>query len=368
MESDICFNRLILILTNDALEKMSESEYESGSGSGSDSESDSEFDPREIWQRQARASLERPAVEGFTGGLNDINILQPTTLQFTQYNTPKIVTVDSMHRDHQIYPNPLSMRLMLPQVYKNVSRIDVVQVKFLCGLYSLTAAKKNTSLTLFDSSYNKVQVTIPDGTYTTSFLAATLTTALNKAGPFTYKVSFNSTTGRFIIASPGNPFRLPFRTLYGSKLYTDWGLGWSLGFGGAPVDLPAAETQTATVFPRLITDYIYLTLNETENMNTVDCTGTENLITSQQSAGLSNAYFGKLLLNDFGSYAQTFMESPKIYKAPLSRLDRIIFNWVDKNGAAITSPDSLSCEWHMTLRIFEMSDGPATSSTLITSR
>lgn len=335
----------------------------------SDSEYESDYeDPREAWQRQARASLERPVAEGFTGGLNDVNILQPTTLQFTQYNTPNIVTVDSQHRDQQIYPNPLSMRLMLPKVYKNVSRIDVVQIKFLCGLYALTAAKGNTRLTLFDSSYNEIKVTIPDGTYTTTSLGATLSSALTKAGSFTYKVSFNTATGRFSIASPGNRFRLPFRTLVGSSPYTDWGLGWSLGFGGIPVDLPAAETHTATMFPRLTTDYIYLTLNETDNMNTVDCTGAENLSASQQSNGLTNVYFGKLLLNDFGSYAQTFLESPKIYQSPLSRLDRITFNWVDKTGAAITGQDSLSCEWHMTLRIFEMADGPATSSTLVTTR
>lgn len=336
-----------------------ESEYES--------ESDSDFDPRDAWQRQARASLERPPAEGFTGGLNDINILQPTTLQFTQYNTPNIVTVDSQHRDQQIYPNPLSMRLMLPKVYKNVSRIDIVQIKFMCGLYALTAAKRNTTLSLFDSSYNKITVTIPDGTYTTTSLGATLAAALTKAGPFTYKVSFNTATGRFAISSPGNPFRLPFRTLTGSTSYTDWGLGWNMGFGGVPLDLPSAEMHTATMFPRLTTDYIYLTLNETDNMNTVDCTGTENLSVSQQSNGLTNVYFGKLLLNDFGAYAQTFLESPKIYQSPLSRLDRIIFNWVDKTGVAITGPDALSCEWHMTLRIFEMTDGPATSSTLITS-
>lgn len=343
---------------------MSDSEYET------DSSSDSGYkDPREVWQRQARASLERPIGEGFTGGLNDVNILQPTTLQFTQYNTPKIVTVESQHRDQQIYPNPLSMRLMLPKVYKNISRIDIVQVKFLCGLYALTAVKRNTTLTLFDSSYNRITVTIPDGTYSTSSLGATLTAALSSAGFFKYKVAFNSSTGRFAITSPGNSFRLPFlSTLSGSTAVSDWGLGWTLGFGGAPVNLPAAETQTATMFPRLTTDYIYLRLNETENMNTVDCTGPENFAVSQQSSGLTNAYFGKLLLNDFGSYAQTFLESPKIFQAPLSRLDRITFNWVDKNGTAITGPDAMTCEWHMTLRIFEMADGPAQSSTIVTSQ
>ena len=333
--------------------------------SESESESDSDYDPRDAWQRQARASLERPMAEGFTGGLNDINILQPTTLQFTKYDTPHIVTVDSQHRDQQIYPNPLSMRLLLPQAYKNVSRIDIVQVKLLCGLYALTAAKGNTSLILFDSSFNRIQVTIPDGTYTTTSLGTTLSTALTKAGSFTYKVSFSSSTGRFSIASPGNPFRLPFRSLYGSAT-SSWGLGWNLGFGGAPVDLPAAEIQTATMFPRLTTDYIYLKLNDTDNMNTVDTTGVENFAVSQQSNGLRSAYFGKLLLNDFGAYAQTFLEAPKVFQAPLSRLDRITFTWVDKNGAAITGPDSLSCDWHMTLRIFEMADGPTTSSTLVT--
>ena len=338
-----------------------------------DSSSETEYnDPREIWQSQARASLERnntiQTIEGFGGNLNDVNILQPTTLQFTQYNTSNIVTVDSMHRDQKIYPSPLSMRLMLPKAFKNVSRVDIVQVKFFCGLYALSATKGNTSLTLFDSSFNKISIIIPDGTYNTTTLGTTISVALTKAGSFAYKVTFNPITGRFVISSPGNAFRLPFRAITKSTSNSSWGLGWNLGFGGAPLDLSASEIHTATMFPRLTTDYIYLTLNATDNMNTVNTTGLEYLTAAQQSNGLTNAYFGKLLLNDFGSYAQTFLESPKIYQSPLSRLDRITFNWVDKDGVAIAGPDSLTCDWNMTLRIFEMSDGPATSSTLITSR
>jgi|LauGreDrversion4_1035100.scaffolds.fasta_scaffold00830_2 hypothetical protein len=340
---------------------MSDSEYDS----------DSETDGRDTWLHYGRQAMQPriiETVESFESGLNANNQLQPTSLQFQQIQTIQVVTIDSLHRDQQVYPNPLSCRLMLPKAYKNISRIDIVQIKMLNGLYALTAVKGNTTLSLYDASENLISVTIPDGTYTTTTLSTVLTTMLNAMSSIKYKMTYSTSIGRFILTAPGNPFRLPFlsfQTDPTQKVYTDWGLGYILGFGGPPQDLSASETHIATMMPRLNTDYIYLKLNETENMNTVDTTGPENFAISQDSNGLTQAYFGKLLLNDFGSYAQTFMEAPKLFQNPLSRLDRISFEWVDKMGNPLIGPDALSCDWHITLRIFQITDGPTDSSTLI---
>jgi len=335
----------------------------------SDSESDESCDSRELWTRQMWSDLKRPVIESFaSGGLNDNNMLQIPTTQFTQQTLASIITVDSQHRDQQVYPSPSSFKLKLPRSYRNISRIDIVQLKFFCGLYTLTAAKNNTTVTILDSNFNKITVKIPDGTYSTSSLAKVLSTLLTAAGTFKYTVTYDLTTGRFNILSPNNSFRILFITPQNKDSYMDWGLGWNMGFGGKPVDLPASELQTAAYFPRLTIDYLYLQLNPTENMNTIDTTGIENLAVSHVSTGITDAYFGKLLLNDFGSYSQNFLQSQKIYQTPLSRLDTLTFNWVDKFGNTISVyPESFSCDWNMTLRIFEVAEIQKDLSTIIRS-
>jgi hypothetical protein len=343
---------------------MSDSEY-------SDDEDTGYANARDAWQNQNTQALQPNVIDAIESSLNGTNQLKPTLLQFQQYQIVQVITLDSTHRDQQAYPNPLSCRLYLPKIYKNISRIDIIQIKMACGLYALSAARGNTTLILFDRNERRISVTVPDGTYTASALSSTLTSLLNAAStPTIYKVSFNATIGRFVLTSPGNPFRLPFLTTRADptqKVYTDWGLGYSMGFGGAPQDLGRSETHTATMLPRLNTDYIYLKLNETDSMNTVDTSGPEDFAVSQDTNGITGAYFGKLLMNDFGSYAQTFIEAPKIFHNPLSRLDRLSFDWTLKDGTAIAGPDALSCDWHMTLRIYQITDGPTDSSTLIRS-
>jgi hypothetical protein len=343
---------------------------DSESGSGSGSESDTErMDAGEMWRSQAFDMLNTTTQLADEGSRNQDISFKQTVLEFEEKRKVQVLTIDSLHRDQRIFPNPLSFRIKLPRIYKNISRIDIVQIKMLSGLYCLTAAKGNTTLTLYDVSENRISVTIPDGTYTPPILAETLTKAINavsRVGAF--KIVFNVVTNRFVITGPSS-FRMPFYSeLTDPQLqvaYLDWGLGWNMGFGGQPIDLSGLNVHTATYIPRLKTDYIHLRLNDNDNMNTIDNTDLENLSLYQDTTGQTDHYFGKLLLNDFGGYAQTFIESPKLYQPVLSRLDRLAFDWVDRYGNALAGPDSLSCDWHMTLRIIEVIEVPKDSSTLI---
>lgn len=348
--------------------------YDSGSDSGSESvESGSEASVTsqhraiDQWRSQVLedfADTNQGPGPGPGPGPSDLQYNQ-TTLLFESSKPVQVLTVDSLDRDQTMYPSPMSIRLKLPQVYKNVTRIDIVQIKMMNGFHTLTAAKENTTLTVYDSSDNKISVTIPDGTYTAMALADALNAAFKVASSSqTFKITYAASSGRFVITSPAM-FRIPFLTSLTSVSKYSWGLGWNMGFGGPPTDLPRAKSHIATYMPRLTTEYIHLRLNESDNMNTVDCTGPEDLAVSLDSTGQTSRYFGKLLLNDFGAYAQTFIESPKIFKPVLSRLDRLSFDWVDKSGAAITGSDSLSCEWHMTVRIIQVKDTQTESSAII---
>ncbi len=284
-----------------------------------------------------------------------------TKLTFKEQRVTSVLMVDSLDRDQRAYPLPTQMRLKLPRVYKNVERIDIVQVKLLSGLYTVTAARGNNTIAMLVGALPPVVVTIPDGTYTIQQMIDALTEEL----PAGVSVSYSCTTGRVTFSYSGaGAFALLFTEGARVGAVTEWGLGWNLGFGGLPADLTGATSYTATFFPRLFTDYIYLRLNDTEHMNTVDHTSLENTAYAQDSTGQVAHYFGKLLLAPFGCYAQTFIEAPKTFKPVLGRLERLNFEWVDRHGQVLAGPDAATCDWHMVVRITEIHESPEPTSSL----
>ena len=290
--------------------------------------------------------------------------LHNTRLAFEEKRVTHVVMVNSLDRDQKVYPLPTQVSLQLPRVYKKVERIDIVQVKFFCGVYAISAARKNNTIVVDVSG--PVMVTVPDGTYTLSQLCAAVQVGLSAATGVSFAVTFNPVAGRITIAAI-TPFSLLFQSglpSYAQQAYSEWGLGWNIGFGGQPQDLSGATTYTADHFPRLCDDYIYLQLNEPYRMNDVDHTALQNTAKTQDSAGQVAHYFGKLLLNKFGCWAQTFVEAPKTFKPVLGQLERLDFNWTDRQGRTLSGPDSASCDWHMALRITEVVDVPVADSTL----
>lgn len=352
----------------------SDSETDSGSGSGSESD-DSQMNAITQWQNAARKLITPPTLSMFPP-LEETVISTPepvgthtgmynTHIAFEERRSTHVVMVNSLDRDQSVYPLPTQVRLKLPRVYKNVERIDIVQVKFFCGLYAVSAARKNNAI-LVNVSGTDYPVSIPDGSYSLTQLLGALQTALNATATLTYTVGFNSMTGRVTISASG-PFSLLFQTAlpaYNQAAYSEWGLGWNLGWGGQAVDLTGFTSYTADHFPRLGDDYIYLQMNDTEHMNEIDHTDIEVTGRAQDSTGQVSHYFGKLLLNSFGCWAQTFVEAPKTFKPVLGRLERLQFTWTDRHGQLLAGPDAASCDWHMALRITEIVEAATAESTL----
>jgi len=300
--------------------------------------------------------------------------LHNTVLNFVEKRYTSVVMVNSLDRDQQIYPLPTQARLKLPRVYKNVERIDIVQIKFFCGLYEISTANKNSYMLVNDISGGPLDlsgahlVTIPNGTYTLQQLITALAAVLNTtaSSPNSYTVSYSPTTGRLTIAGT-RPFTIFFKSglpVFNQNLYSEWGLGWNLGWGGQPTDLSGSNTYTTDHWFRLNQDYIYLQLNETEHMNEIDHTSLENTAVVQDSTGQVAHYFGKLLLNNFGCWAQTFVEAPKTFKPVLGRLERLDFLWTNRLGQVLAGPDAASCDWHMALRITEVVEVASATSSL----
>jgi hypothetical protein len=325
------------------------------------------------WRTQALSWINgpgrAPVVEGPGGAGPSSLSLQNTAFQITEQRVVHTLMVDSLDRDQRVYPLPTQFRIRLPRTYRNVARIDIVQIKMLSGLYAFSAEKGNTLPFIADMSGNFLPLADPlalslaDGTYSMQDVLDFINL------PAGFSIDYSVNTGRVVITGP-----TPFQILPPPSIQplppSDWGLGWNLGFGGLPAPVvaypcSAGYCATASCFPRLTTDYIFLRMSETEFMNSVDHTDVEDTAVSQDPTGQVSHYFAKLLLNDFGCYAQTMIESPKVFTPVLGRLDRLSFTWMDRWGRPLGGPDAASCDWHMTLRITEIQDRAPQSSTLV---
>ena len=136
------------------------------------------------------------------------------------------------------------------------------------------------------------------------------------------------------------------------NLSDNWGLGWNLGYNKA--DTPYNTVQTASSFYKILDDYIILRLNNEFDVNRVDTTAQENLSATLESTGQTKAYYGKLLLAPFGSYAQTMVMNPISFNPPLGRLDKLSFMWYDTNTGQVI--DNSDCEWSAVVQIVENID------------
>ena len=139
----------------------------------------------------------------------------------------------------------------------------------------------------------------------------------------------------------------------------EWGLGWNLGF--PKIDTPYDTIQRATSFFKILDDYIYLRLNQEFWMNRLDSSGKENLSITHESQGQTNQFAAKLLLANFGSYAQTMIQNPITFNPVLTSIDRLSFQWVDLAGVQI---DNLDCEWNAAVQITEQVTQATPNSTI----
>lgn len=159
---------------------------------------------------------------------------------------------------------------------------------------------------------------------------------------------------------------LSFSILFKSALkasyisaFDQWGLGWNLGF--TKVDTPYTTRHVANTFIKIVDDFIYLMLDDSLNLNGVDVTNKEDLSLSRDTFGEKQKYYGKLLLNTFGSFAQTFVQSVKAFPTPLGRVDKLTFRLYDMNHQPIVNDD---CEYNVVMEITEMVDQIESTSLL----
>lgn len=142
-------------------------------------------------------------------------------------------------------------------------------------------------------------------------------------------------------------------------LLEDWGLGYNLGY--AKIDTPFSTYHRASSFYKILDDYIFLRLNPQYQVNRMDNTSRENFRITRDPTGQIQNFHGKLLLNNFNTYSQTFIYNNTTFNPPIGRLDHLYFQWVDLGGTTIDNND---CEWSASVAITESKTYTTTLSTL----
>lgn len=145
-------------------------------------------------------------------------------------------------------------------------------------------------------------------------------------------------------------FSIPFSSCatFSNANKDAYGMGYNLGFTFQ--DTPFNTVHKATSFFKILDDYIYLQLNKEYNMNCMDISQPENFAQTLDTTAQSGLYNSKLLLNNFGSFATTFVQSPVLFNPPVGKLDKISFNWYDSTGNLLNNND---CEWSGAIQIVE---------------
>jgi len=177
----------------------------------------------------------------------------------------------------------------------------------------------------------------------TGVLPSTVLTRNNFTSPLLFSIQFKSA-----LVSPY------------LDIADQWGFGWNLGFPKLDTDM--LTRHVAATFIRIIDDYIFMKLNDELNMNTIDVSNKENLTLNRDTFGESNKYYGKLLLNSFGSFAQTFIQNTKTFISPVGKLDRLTFKFYDTNNQLLTNSD---CDFNIVVEIGESIDVVDTASILV---
>ena len=251
--------------------------------------------------------------------------------------------LDSRDRDYDIYPSSSEFVVELPETLNNVRSAVLVTAELPISYYVFSAARGNTHLRVTLGPVTQ-EVTIPDGNYTTTSMAAALKTALELSFPgTTFVVGFDAATLKCVITSSAGI--LSIDTTAAVKR-TEWGLGYYLGFARGVVTTNVTSTVTGSRVAAMNPEnYLLLDIGELNGLS-------QSALYAAGGSGRKT--FAKVPLNG-ESYQYNFFDKTVTYteqRPQITRLDRLRVSvrfhdgsLVDLNGAEW----SLSIEFACTL-------------------
>lgn len=84
--------------------------------------------------------------------------------------TTTLTMIDSRFRDRQVYPQPTLCTLRLPRVYKNITQIQLVEMKLLTSFYFFRNSKGNTDISILEQGRTSLYNGILKSTIVKSFI------------------------------------------------------------------------------------------------------------------------------------------------------------------------------------------------------
>ncbi len=185
-----------------------DSDYtDTGTGSDSEESDDGSFAPQKLFVPPDRAELYRlggPSIKDEKQALQLTSAYQTyesgqskpidygkTALKLNSQSKQTIILVDSLDRDRVAYPQPTSLQLHLPRVYKNVTSLVIQQMKLLTAFLYFRDNKFNTNFKvweegryLLNGDKNIIDVRIREGSYNINTLLDELTIQMNTTPTF----------------------------------------------------------------------------------------------------------------------------------------------------------------------------------------
>jgi hypothetical protein len=146
-----------------------------------------------------------------------------TKFETTENRVTSLFMVNSRDRDLRVYPQPTNFTLRLPRPFKNISAINLAQINLLNTFFNFTSAQGNTNMYVQElgrvtatGASNAINVTIPNGTYTTDTLVPALSNAMNSTPLFAQYtlsdfISYFQSSGDYTVL-----FNTPGPTVYNS--------------------------------------------------------------------------------------------------------------------------------------------------------
>jgi len=245
----------------------------------------------------------------------------------------KLIILDSRDRDFSKYAEPNNYRATLPDVYRKIFRMKLVSYEIPNSFYTFDASLSNVT---FDISYGASisPITIPNGNYTPTTLASTLTTLLDALSGPSFTITVDPATNKMTISS-NQDFEINFDVASTTDMNTEWGLGYYMGFKKKAYNASGSGPYTITSdYPVNTNPWKYI-LMEIDTMNDLD-----ELPLEGRKSGSRKAAFAKIVMENgkweyvFGN-EQTSLHNDFIFDPPREKLGSLMVNFRLHDGRSV---------------------------------